>query len=78
MKTRLNNAMLKAYLGIQNFFKKENGGMTIIEIVILIAIVVILAVAFKDAIINLLQNLFEGINSGVSDIASESVSFTGS
>ena len=46
----------------------ENGGAEIIAMVVLIAIVVVLGVAFKDKIVDLIKNIWAGIDpSSVND-----------
>ena len=56
---------------IKQFFFDESGEVNIVATVVLIGIAVVLAVIFKDAIAQLLQNLFDSI-SGQANKAMES------
>lgn len=47
---------------IRDFFCRERGGSEIIATIVLIAIVVLLAVLFKDQIGNLVNNMWNDIN----------------
>lgn len=51
----------KAGMKLREFFSKEDGEVNIVAIVILIGIAVLLAIIFKGAISNLLNTLFETI-----------------
>ena len=51
---------VRAWLTVQanRFLKDEKGAVNIVEIVLIIAVVVVLAIAFKDAIVNLVKQIF--------------------
>ena len=68
MNAYLNFWVGRARMGMKKFLYKENGDVNIVTIVILIGIAVILALAFKDAIVKLLQDLFSNINSRTGEI----------
>lgn len=57
-----------AKIKLRNFFSDEKGEVNIVAIVVLIGIAVILALFFKDAIVDLLKTLFEGINTNTDSI----------
>lgn len=71
----LNTMMLNFAFRTKNFFNDEEGDVNIVSIVILIGIAVILAIAFKDAIIGVLKDLFGGITSSTGELATETASF---
>ena len=50
---------VRAWLAVQanRFLKEERGAVNIVEIVLIIAVVVVLALAFKDALINLINSI---------------------
>ena len=52
--------LLKTWIMAQagRFFKDERGAVNIVEIVLIIAVVVVLALAFKDAIVKLINDIF--------------------
>lgn len=62
----LNKKATRAYIATRNrvrdFFHKEDGDVNIVSIVVLIGIAVLLAIIFRKAIGNLLNNLFNTIN----------------
>lgn len=62
MSSFLMGAMLKAKLRIDNFFKKEDGEVNIIAIVVLIGIAILLALIFKDRIASLINSMFDTID----------------
>lgn len=51
----------------REFFKKENGDVNIVSIVVLIGIAVILALVFRKAIGNVLNSMFNTINNNVNN-----------
>lgn len=53
--------VLQAKMKLAEFFKKENGDVNVVSIVILIGIAVLLAVIFKGRITKLLNDLFDTI-----------------
>lgn len=59
---------LMALNKIAKLIKDEKGEVNIVAIVLLIGIVVVLAIVFKDAILDLLNNLFSDINDQTSGI----------
>ena len=52
---------LNAKMLLGRFFKKEDGDVNVVSIVVLIGIAVLLAIIFKDAIAGLLKGLFTTI-----------------
>lgn len=62
MMDKLTGMMLMAYLKVENFFKKEDGEVNIIAIVVLIGIAILLALIFKDRISDLINSLFDTID----------------
>ena len=60
--------MLKAKMKLNAFFRKENGDVNIVSIVVLIAIALILAVFFRKNIEAIVTKLFKGINEHVDDV----------
>lgn len=62
MMDKLTGMMLMAYLKVENFFKKEDGEVNIIAIVVLIGIAILLALIFKDRISDLIKSLFDTID----------------
>lgn len=53
--------IMQAQQKLKEFCTKENGDVNIVSIVVLIGIAILLAVVFKDAIANLLSDLFDTI-----------------
>jgi len=53
---------------VESFFKKEDGAVDIVAIVVLIGIVVIIAVVFRKAIANLINSLFNGISNNANKV----------
>lgn len=58
----LTGMALRARLKVESFFKKENGEVNIIAIVVLIGIAILLALIFKDRIAALIGSLFDTID----------------
>lgn len=71
----LNTILLNLSIKAKNFFTDEEGDVNIVSIVVLIGIAVILAIAFKDAIIDILESLFGGITGSTDELATETASF---
>lgn len=46
---------------VKNFFEKENGESNIIAIILVILVVIALAAVFKNAIVELVNGLFDAI-----------------
>lgn len=66
----MNLLLLKNYLstGFNKFLKKEDGEVNIVAIVILIAIAVGLALLFKERVAEIINNIFDEIDtSGLSN-----------
>lgn len=62
MMNMLMGMVLKAQSKIESFFKKEDGEVNIIAIVVLIGIAILLALIFKDRIAALINSLFDTID----------------
>lgn len=62
MMNMLTGIVMKARLKVESFFKKEDGEVNIIAIVVLIGIAIILALIFKDRISSLINSLFDTID----------------
>ena len=58
----LMSVLLTAQYKARRFFKKEDGEVNIIAIIVLIGIAILLALIFKDRIAELINNLFDTIN----------------
>lgn len=54
--------LITAQYKVESFFKKEDGEVNIIAIIVLIGIAILLALIFKDRIAELINNLFDTIN----------------
>lgn len=54
--------LITAQYKVEEFFKKEDGEVNIIAIVVLIGIAILLALIFKDRISSLLNSLFDTID----------------
>ncbi len=71
MRNKINEIAIKATTAIRfkarEFFTKENGDVNIVSIVVLIGIAVILALAFRKAISNVLNSMFNTINKNVNN-----------
>ncbi len=71
----LNRKATRAYIAasskVRDFLRKENGDVNIVSIVVLIGIAVLLAIIFRKAIGNLLNNLFNTINTNASNAITE-------
>lgn len=62
MKNMLMGIILKTQLKLENLFKKEDGEVNIIAIVVLIGIAILLALIFKNRIASLINSLFDTID----------------
>lgn len=62
MMNMLTGMVMKARLKVESFFKKEDGEVNIIAIVVLIGIAILLALIFKDRISSLINSLFDTID----------------
>lgn len=62
MMNKLMGMVIMAQLKIESFFKKEDGEVNIIAIVVLIGIAILLALIFKDRISALINSLFDTID----------------
>lgn len=62
MMNMITGMIIKAQLMVENFFKKEDGEVNIIAIVVLIGIAILLALIFKDRIAALINSLFDTID----------------
>lgn len=58
MMNMLTGIVLNARLKIENFFRKEDGEVNIIAIIILMAVAITLALLFKDKVKDLMDTLF--------------------
>lgn len=59
---KLMSIFFMVQLKIEDFFKKEDGEVNIIAIVVLIGIALLLALVFKDRITSLINSLFDTID----------------
>lgn len=71
----LNNMLINMSLKAKNFLAEEEGDVNIVSIVVLIGIAVILAIAFKDAIGNLLTDLFGSIGNSADEVTATVAAF---
>ena len=62
MMNMLMGMVLKAQSKVESFFKKEDGEVNIIAIVVLIGIAILLALIFKGRIAALINSLFDTID----------------
>lgn len=62
MMNMLMGMVLKVQSKVESFFKKEDGEVNIIAIVVLIGIAILLALIFKDRIAALINSLFDTID----------------
>lgn len=62
MMNMLMGMVLKAQSKVESFFKKEDGEVNIIAIVVLIGIAILLALIFKNRIATLINSLFDTID----------------
>ena len=69
MKTYLGMLASVAKIKAKKFFKDESG-LTVVELVVLIGIAVLLAIIFKDAIKTLIETLMKTITSTATDAVS--------
>ena len=53
---------------LHEFFRKENGDVNVLSMVILVAIAVMAAVLFKDKIGKLIKGLFDNIDKNAPDL----------
>ncbi len=53
---------------LKNFFESEKGAVDIIAIVVMIGIVVLVAVVFKDRLIELVNHLFDVLDTSSEDV----------
>ncbi len=60
----LNRMRIKAV----NWFKEQNGGITVIELIIILAIVIALGIFFKDQIIDLANSIWNSISGNESNV----------
>lgn len=60
--------MLQAQMKLREFCTKENGDVNVVSIVVLIGIAVVLAVLFRGRIENLLNTLFNTIETGAENV----------
>ena len=51
-----------------NWFKEQNGGVTVIEIIIILAIVIALGIFFKDQIIDLANSIWNSISGNEANV----------
>ena len=54
--------MLRTQTAVERFFKKEDGEVNIVAIIVLIGIAILLALIFKDRIAELINSLFDTID----------------
>lgn len=59
---KLMSIYMMAQMKVEDFFKKEDGEVNIIAIVVLIGIALLLALVFKDRITSLINSLFDTID----------------
>ncbi len=59
---KLMSIYMMAQMKVEDFFKKEDGEVNIIAIVVLIGIALLLALVFKDRITALINSLFDTID----------------
>lgn len=62
MMNMLMGLFFQAQAKVESFFKKEDGEVNIIAIVVLIGIAILLALIFKDRISDLINSLFDSID----------------
>ena len=58
---------------IEAFFKKEDGAVDIVAIVVLIGVAVLLAIVFKDALGELIGNLLDTIKGNSEDVVNSRI-----
>lgn len=63
-------AVVFAKCKVRDFMYREDGDVNIVSIVVLIGIAIILAIVFRKAIVNLLENLFNQINTNANGVIS--------
>lgn len=59
--------MMQAQMKLREFCTKENGDVNVVSIVVLIGIAVLLAIMFRGAISNLLNTLFNTIETNATN-----------
>lgn len=62
MMNKLMGMVIMAQLKVESFFKKEDGEVNIIAIVVLIGIAILLALIFRGRISALINSLFDTID----------------
>lgn len=55
-------------LNIKDFFKEEDG-IGVVEIILILVVLIGLVIIFKDNIRNLVNDIFETITSGAADVS---------
>ena len=71
MMKRVKSLMFKAEQKFRNFVSKENGEVNIVAIVVLIGIAVLLAIIFRGRIEDLINSLFNTIDTNAGDVVSK-------
>lgn len=61
MNALVNQLYFKARMAFWRFTRDEEGAVDIVAIVVLIGIAVVVALIFKDAIVKLIESLFNGM-----------------
>lgn len=61
MNALMNQLYFKARMAFWKFTRDEDGAVDIVAIVVLIGIAVVVALIFKDAIVDLIESLFNGM-----------------
>ena len=60
--------LMKAKAKMTEVFTNEDGAVDIIAVVVLIAIAIVIALVFKDEIAELVETLFDNMDSNVSEV----------
>lgn len=63
----------KAMNKIQELWKQEKGGSEIVAVIVLIAVVMLLAVLFKEQLGNLVENIWNSINSNANGVVTNGI-----
>lgn len=58
MKSKMEELLWKAYFGVQNFIKDEEGDSNMVAVVVLIAIVIFVGYIFRDALERAVNSVF--------------------
>ncbi len=58
MKSKMDELLWKAYFGVQNFIKDEEGDSNMVAVVVLIAIVIFVGYIFRDALEGAVNSVF--------------------